>query len=332
MRGSRGSLVWWLFALLAVLSAVGVGAFMALRGHRGTSARSAHTAQQAHRVHTVAARRAPDGAALPVATVTEHGEGDGGRGLPWLNTRAELRLAWDLALGRPGSREILFTFDDGPNPGTTERLLNLLDRYHHKAVFFVCGWRLETNQEPLRTRAREVLREIVHRGHVVGSHTVNHHNLATLSPERTLFEVQHNAELIEEVLGQRPHLFRSPYGSYSEPLRDLLVQNGNELMLWSIDSHDWQLVGDAEAVAMNVIRLIGNMAGGTVLMHDIHPWSVTAAQMIFQWIQRENRERVQRGRPPYRVLDAYEYMEGERARLELLQSQRDGGAPLDAAR
>ena len=165
--------------------------------------------------------------------------------------------------------------------------------------------------------------------------------MANLSSERIAREVEHNSEIIEGVIGQRPHLFRPPYGSYSDDVQRHVHEHGYELSLWSIDSHDWQMVGDAQGVAMNVIRLIGNMAGGTVLLHDTHAWSVRAADMVLRWIKTENRERSDAGRPTYRVVDAAEFYEGARERLPLIQAQREaedsrtrrrrGGADAGAA-
>ncbi|MEZ4409620.1 MAG: polysaccharide deacetylase family protein [Polyangiales bacterium] len=230
---------------------------------------------------------------------------------PLLNPDARLRRAWDLSLGRPGAREILFTFDDGPNPGTTDRLLPMLSRAGIHAAFFVCGWRMESD-EPLRTRTRDILRRIVAEGHVVGNHTVHHRILPRLSAEQVRYEVEHNADLIEEVIGQRPHLFRPPYGAYSEDVRRLLVSKRNELWLWSIDPHDYDLVGDSDAVAARVTLGIGNGGGGTVLLHDTHAWSVNAVPKILRWIEQTNEERVRAGREPYRILDAATYLEGAR--------------------
>ena len=82
-------------------------------------------------------------------------------------------------------------------------------------------------------------------------------------------------------------------------------------------------VGDAQGVAMNVIRLIGNMAGGTVLLHDTHAWSVRAADMVLRWLKTENREREQAGRPIYRVVNAAEFIEGARERLPQIRAQRE---------
>ena len=254
-----------------------------------------------------------------------------------LNPEARLRWGWDLSLGRPNAREVLFTFDDGPNPGTTDRLLPMLARANIHAAFFVCGWRLESSEEPLRTRARQILRDTLAAGHVIGNHTVHHFQLPTLTPERVRYEIEHNADLIEEVIGQRPHLFRPPYGAYSEDVRRHLVSKGSELWMWSIDPHDYLLVNDAESVAQRIITNLGNHAGGTVLLHDTHPWSVAAMPKIIRWLERENAARELAGRAPYTVLDPARYLEGARARLPQIQAaealangnrprSRDGGA------
>lgn len=344
----RNQAVFRAVASLSILGAMAFGAAMALRVHGITGPldvlrtlgalddtrddrahREAHARRQVRRV--IAARTA-DGGVAPVATVIardDAGRADGGASVarPWppplLNPEAHLRTAWDLALGRPHAREILFTFDDGPKPGTTDRLLDILDRHEVKAVFFVCGWRLETDSEPTRSRARAILLDAHRRGHVIGNHSITHPNMANLSAERVAREVEHNSEIIEGVIGQRPHLFRPPYGSYSDEVQRHVQRHGYELSLWSIDSNDWRMVGDAQGVAMNVIRLIGNMAGGTVLLHDTHPWSVRAADMVLRWIKTENRERAAAGRPQYRVVDAAEFYEGARERLPMIRAERE---------
>jgi peptidoglycan/xylan/chitin deacetylase (PgdA/CDA1 family) len=337
-------------ASLSVLGAVAFGAAMALRvrgldtalealgilPREPANGRATHARRQ---VRHVIAARGPDGGVRPVATVLSR---DGGRGdgsataRAWppalLNPEGHLRTAWELSLGRPGSREILFTFDDGPKPGTTDRLLDILDRHRVKAVFFVCGWRLETDEEPMRSRSRAILLDAHRRGHVIGNHSVSHPNMANLSRERIEREVERTSDIIESVIGQRPHLFRPPYGSYSDDVQRHVQSKGYELSLWSIDSHDWQMVGDAQGVAMNVIRLIGNMAGGTVLLHDTHPWSVRAADMVLRWLVTENREREQAGRPTYRVVDAAEFIEGARERLPTIRANREAAESRDRRR
>lgn len=318
-------------AILAVLAAVGTGALMAL-SHRPQSGPVRAQGPLRHRVRVIAAADA-SGGAEPIAAVIPPETPP--EPAPWppplLNPMGHLRAAWDLSMGRPNAREVLFTFDDGPNPGTTNRLLPILERAGIHAVFFVCGWRLEA-EEPLRSRARQVLRDIVAGGHVVGNHTVHHRILPRLTPEQVRYEIEHNADLIEEVIGQRPHLFRPPYGAYSEDVRRHIVGRGNELWLWSIDSRDWAMANDAEGVAQRVIVNLGNHAGGTVLLHDTHPWSVAAVPKILRWIENENRARVAQGRAPFTILDPARYIEGARARLPQIQAQQSADEARSARR
>ncbi len=316
------------FVALAIATGLVAGGLIAFV-HRPASVRAHRVGSGPERSParapvTIAARATPDSPVTPVVTVIPNSDAGAIARRSWppplLNPTAHLRTAWDLALGRPGSREVLFTFDDGPNPGTTDRLLGILDRFHVHAVFFVSGWRLEA-EEPLRSRARAILRDEFQRGHVIGNHTVHHRNLAAARVEDVATEIDHNADLIHEVIGERPHLFRPPYGAYSADVQRLIVARGLELSLWSVDSHDWQRVGDAQGVAMNVITLLGNMAGGTVLLHDTHPWSVRAAQMVLQWLEGGNRPRPADPRPTYRVVDAAEFLVGARERLPLIQAE-----------
>ena len=110
----------------------------------------------------------------------------------------------------------------------------------------------------------------------------------------------------------------------------------NELWLWSIDPHDYDLVGDSDRVAQRVIVGLGNHAGGTVLLHDTHAWSVNAVPKILQWIERENRDRAAQGRAPYVILDPAHYLQGARQRLplirdpEAIRAQRVRDAGVDA--
>jgi peptidoglycan/xylan/chitin deacetylase (PgdA/CDA1 family) len=318
-------------AMLAVIAAIATGVAMALS--QAPTRAGLRIAKPPHR-RTIRSRprvilaQTDAGGAEPVAMVIPPAE-EVVWPPPLLNPEAHLRMAWDLSMGRPNSHEVLFSFDDGPNPGTTDRLLPMLAAADIRAVFFVCGWRLET-EEPIRSRARKILQDIAAAGHIVGNHTVHHHNLPTLSPERIRYEIDHNADLIEEVTGERPHMFRPPYGAYNEDVRRHVTSLHNEMWLWSIDPHDYLVVGDSETVAQRVIMGIANHAGGTVLIHDTHAWSVAAVPKILRWIRESNRERLDQGRPVYEIMDAPRYLEGARVRLEAMQApatvRSDAGA------
>jgi peptidoglycan/xylan/chitin deacetylase (PgdA/CDA1 family) len=312
--------------MLSVVAAIATGALMALSHVPSPSVAAARAArvrtQRRHRPRVIVAQT-DGGRVEPVATVLPP-EDEVAWPPPLLNPEAHLRAAWDLSMGRPGSREILFSFDDGPLPGTTDRLLTILARAEVHAVFFVCGWRMEAD-EPLRSRSRKILQDIAAAGHIVGNHTVHHRVLPSLTPEQMAYEIDHNADLIAEVLGERPHLFRPPYGAFNEAVRQHTAALHNELWLWSIDPHDYLVVGDSDTVAQRVILGIANHAGGTVLLHDTHAWSVNAVPKILRWIGDTNRERTEQNRPLYEIMDAPRYLEGARARLPQIRAAEQIG-------
>ncbi len=331
MSARAQTLAFRAVALLSVLAAIVTGAALAL-GTAPRVVRHAHSRRSRTRAVTIMLDT-PSGSE-PVATVipplTPPRPDPFAWPPPLMNPEAHLRTGWDLSMGRPNAREILFSFDDGPNPGTTDRLLGMLDRAHIHAVFFVCGWRLEA-EEPLRSRAREILRDVIARGHIVGNHTVHHRVLPQLSPAQIAYEIDHNADLIEETIHQRPHLFRPPYGAYSEEVRRHVAMRGYELWMWSIDPHDYEHVNDPDLVAQLVINNIANHAGGTVLLHDTHPWSVTAFPKIVQWITETNREREAQHRAPYEIMDPAHYLAGARERLPMIEAAETAAAEAEAA-
>jgi peptidoglycan/xylan/chitin deacetylase (PgdA/CDA1 family) len=204
--------------------------------------------------------------------------------------------------------ELLFTFDDGPHLERTPKVLDILDRHHIKAVFFVNGVHFQGHSSAAE-KARAILRDIVRRGHAVGNHTVHHFFLCgSVYSKRTVEEVEDNAKLIEDAIGQRPELFRTPFGAHCPALAATLAKLGVKHTGWDIDPQDWKLQNTVK-VRDYVERWLRNMKSGRqiLLMHDIHQCSVEALPQILDWLDKENAERVQRGEPPIRVID-YAYL------------------------
>jgi len=112
-------------------------------------------------------------------------------------------------------RAIAFTFDDGPDPVTTPRVLELLARHGARATFFVVGCRA--------ARHPDLVRRMLAEGHAIGSHTYHHsHAFHFLPPERMREEVQRGIDAIAAVTGSPPRLFRPPQGLRTPFLRDAL--------------------------------------------------------------------------------------------------------------
>jgi len=146
------------------------------------------------------------------------------------------------------------TFDDGPHPEYTPRLLALLERYDVRATFFLVGE--AAVQHP------QLVREIVERGHIVGNHSWSHPSFTMItSPERRRELHRCQAALSPHAA----HLFRPPYGDHSRAARRDAHWCGHEVIGWSLDVHDW-CEGDRDTLASALTT--GIRPGGIVLLHD----------------------------------------------------------------
>jgi peptidoglycan/xylan/chitin deacetylase (PgdA/CDA1 family) len=150
------------------------------------------------------------------------------------------------------------TFDDGPDPVGTPRVLDHLDAAGARATFFVIGERA--------ARHRELLAEIVRRGHRLGNHTWSHPRaFFFLPPGRLRDEIARTQDLLEETSGDRPAWFRAPAGIRS-PLLDLvLARAGLELASWTRRGYD-TVERDPGAVARRLTRNLE--ARDILLLHD----------------------------------------------------------------
>lgn len=215
------------------------------------------------------------------------------------------------AAEKPDAPEILLTFDDGPALDKTPQVLDLLDRHGIKAVFFVNGWHFQ-GTKPGDEKSRAVLREILKRGHAVGNHTVHHYFLCgKVYAKRAAQEIEENAALIEQAIGQRPDLYRTPYGAHCKQLSATLAGLGVKHTGWDIDPQDWKLK-DAARIEHYVTGRLKTLKGrAIVLFHDVQAETVKALPKILDWIASENKARTQAGRAPIKVID-YAYLVPER--------------------
>ncbi|WP_027928617.1 bifunctional polysaccharide deacetylase/glycosyltransferase family 2 protein [Amycolatopsis thermoflava] len=165
---------------------------------------------------------------------------------------------------RARDHAIALTFDDGPDPVWTPRILDALDRNDAKATFFVTGARAA--QYP------DLVREILARGHEIGNHTASHTDLSTASGFRADLEIRTTDLVLAGTAGVIPALVRPPYSSTPDGLDDRdwaaaqrLGADGKLVVLSDVDSQDWRRPG-ADAIVANATPA-GN-AGAVVLMHD----------------------------------------------------------------
>jgi cellulose synthase/poly-beta-1,6-N-acetylglucosamine synthase-like glycosyltransferase/peptidoglycan/xylan/chitin deacetylase (PgdA/CDA1 family) len=161
-------------------------------------------------------------------------------------------------------RTIALTFDDGPDPVWTPKILEVLARNHVHATFFVVGTKVADNPE--------ILRQIVAGGHQVGVHTFTHADLGLLPPWRQLLELNESQLAVAGATGQTTSLLRPPYSSSNAALDDAdwaAVRNaaghGYFTVLTTVDSQDWRRPGVDHIVANATPN---DSAGQVLLMHD----------------------------------------------------------------
>ena len=156
---------------------------------------------------------------------------------------------------------VALTFDDGPDPVDTPRLLDILREKGVKATFFVIGKRAE--QHP------EIVRRAWEEGHLIANHTWSHPNLfCFLTPRRLRAEIDRGTESIRRSCGFRTPYFRSPLGLRHALVGPYLKQAGLEFISWRVRSLD-TVIGNPSTLAR---RILSKVAGGDIiLLHDRLP-------------------------------------------------------------
>jgi peptidoglycan/xylan/chitin deacetylase (PgdA/CDA1 family) len=164
-----------------------------------------------------------------------------------------------ISSGDPEVRAVALTFDDGPHPETTPRVLAALDRAGAKATFFVLGAKAE--------RHPDVLRAIASAGHSIGVHGHEHHRLyAFLTPSAVAADIARAVSVVEREAGVTPRWFRPPVGQVSPRTAAGAKRAGLPIVAWSVRGFDGVASADAEHVAARVARRLA--PGAIVLLHD----------------------------------------------------------------
>lgn len=166
-------------------------------------------------------------------------------------------LVYLMAHGNPKLREIALTFDDGPAPTYTEAILSVLQRFHIQATFFMLG--IWVQQYP------DLARAVVADGNAVGDHSWNHPDLATMSAAQVIRQLRNTRDIIQQVTGVTPYLFRPPYEDFNRQILNTARQLDLSTVIWNVDPRDWARPG-VSAITSNILTFTQN--GSIILMHD----------------------------------------------------------------
>jgi peptidoglycan/xylan/chitin deacetylase (PgdA/CDA1 family) len=203
---------------------------------------------------------------------------------------------------------VALTYDDGPHPTYTPRLLDHLADYDAPATFFVLGSRANEHPDIVRREADD--------RHEVANHTYDHPNLLSLDDEQVWRQIRGTTEELNEA-GVDPVLFRPPYDARDERIDEIVEDEGLTTVLWSYrsDPRDWDSPDDQGKPAAEVCELVLKrvQAGDVILLHDKLAGTVDATPCLVEGLRRKGLE-------PGRVVPARE------------PSEQNAGSPVRVVR
>ncbi|WP_205513375.1 polysaccharide deacetylase family protein [Longitalea arenae] len=197
--------------------------------------------------------------------------------------------------GKADAKKLVLTFDDGPDPVWTPKVLDILKKENVPAAFFVVGMNAEQNIPLIKRMYRE--------GYELGNHTFTHPDIASISPRRALLEMESTRLLLECITGHSTVLFRAPYNADFEPekMEELLpvaiARTKNYLDVGeSIDPLDWEPGISADSIVARTIRrkqalTAAGLSGNVILLHDAggntRSATIAALPRIIQYFKKQ---------------------------------------------
>ncbi len=195
--------------------------------------------------------------------------------------------------GKAKPKQLLLTFDDGPDPIYTPQILDTLSKYHVPAAFFMVGLNMENNLP--------IVKRVYREGHEIGNHTFTHPNIAEVSKDRAKLEMRLTRLLIECITGHSTIYFRAPYNADSEPesMQEMIpvqiARERNYLDIGeSIDPEDWQPGIKADTIFQRVVNAVedpNGRDGRIILLHDAggedRKQTVLALPRIIDYFQKK---------------------------------------------
>lgn len=170
-------------------------------------------------------------------------------------------------------KRVAITFDDGPNPDYTELLLEGLKEREVKATFFLLG--AECEKYP------EIVKKISEDGHLIGVHSYEHVNLANLTDEAAIEQVDKTNAILKELTGSSSEYIRPPYGCFK---CNLDYETRMIEVLWDVDPLDWK-TDNSDVITQRVLDKVRE--DDIILLHDASESSVNAALKIIDALQEQ---------------------------------------------
>ena len=187
----------------------------------------------------------------------------------------------------PDCPMVALTFDDGPTPGVTDAILDVLERYGARATFFVVGSRVPGNES--------ILARAVSLGCEIGCHTYNHDQLKGLTLEEGKKTVLETAQVVKDACGYEIRSLRPPEGQNSDGIKEMALACDMALVYWSHSTHDyrqddWHVVADYVQYDSDNGRVLKD--GDIVLLHDLRSTTSDAMETAIRTLTEQGYQLV----------------------------------------
>lgn len=183
---------------------------------------------------------------------------------------------------RTSENNVSITFDDGPNPEFTPKVLSLLKKHGAKATFFLIGKYVE--------KYPELVKQILAEGHAIGNHSYSHSkNFGFFTSEKIASELKKTNELLNEITGKKLILFRPPFGVTNPNIKKALKITGLHSIGWSKRSLDTTNISD-EKIFMRITQNLKK--GDIILLHDNGNKTVAVLERLLLFLQSHKMQSV----------------------------------------
>jgi polysaccharide deacetylase family sporulation protein PdaB len=181
--------------------------------------------------------------------------------------------------GKAQPKQIALTFDDGPHPTYTPKILAILKQYKVPATFFLVGSQAEKYPDLVRAEAAA--------GHNIANHTYHHVSLPKIPQEYVSDEIKACGMVLKAITGKSPHLFRPPGGEYNKQVAEASEALGYTMILWTDDPGDYASPGKDIILSRTLNKAT---PGGVILIHDGIQQTIDILPQMIETLQKQGYE------------------------------------------
>lgn len=179
-------------------------------------------------------------------------------------------------------REVSITFDDGPHPEITPKILEILEKHQARATFFVIGKRAEENPD--------LVLQILKKGHSIGNHSYSHSRLTGFfSPGKMKREIEKADSVLQKITGKKMKMYRPPFGVTNPNIKKALLQTSHNPIGWSRRSLDTTPLS-AEKIFRRITKNLRK--GDIILLHDQNLKALAVLERLLLFLKTQNLQPV----------------------------------------